>query len=174
MPRHPTHMHKSCATGRNVAATDKQEREELFHFPFRRSKSKLIRCPPSLSSWCAQTLLQFKNVIRFSFGFQGRLSQCPSYYFWNLSGNMCSYSTKLALFQWQCIKVCNSMLCLVLSKCRIARRKLKSQLTWLLEELIGVGSKVIPLGLDEVRRQFLAPFQKNIRFHVRRFSFMPL
>ena len=49
-----------------------------------------------------------------------------------------------------------------------------AKLTWLLEELIGVGSKVIPLGLDEVRRQFLAPFQKNIRFHVRRrFLFMP-
>ena len=49
-----------------------------------------------------------------------------------------------------------------------------AQVTWLLEELIGVGSKVIPLGLDEVRRQFLAPFQKNIRFHVgRRFCSRP-
>ena len=30
--------------------------------------------------------------------------------------NMCNYSTKLALFQWQCIKVCNSKLCSILPK----------------------------------------------------------
>ena len=37
-----------------------------------------------------------------------------------------------------------------------------AQVTWLLEELIGVGSKVIPLGLDEVSRELLAPFRKKL------------
>ena len=62
-----THMHGSCAT-------DKQEREERLHFLFRQSKLTLIRCPPSLSSWCAQTLLKYQNMIKFSLGFQGRQS----------------------------------------------------------------------------------------------------
>ena len=38
--------------------------------------------------------------------------------------------------------------------------------TWLLEKLIGVSSKVIPLGLDEVGRELLAPFCKKISDNV--------
>ena len=53
----------------------KQEMEERFHFLFRPSTSTLKRCPPSLSSWCAHTLLKCQNMIEFSFGFQGRQSR---------------------------------------------------------------------------------------------------
>ena len=75
---------------------------------------------------------------------------------------MCSYSTKLALFQWQCIKVCNNTLYPVCQNALFKIEGENDESTWLLEKLIGVSPKVIPLGLDEVGRELLAPFCKKI------------